>query len=331
MPMSDGYAQSERERIARVGGGCRLLVFGFWTGILPELSRLHFLTVAEALPPDSRYVLFVHQAVVSAEMRALLQARGIEIVEFDLVRLLIELRAGALVRQTLFSRYWPLVHDLGRRRRYARLLSWCGYRRGVPRFTAKANLLLGGPPASGQILANYARVAISTIVPQHTLYTDVDIAFPRALDWVFRYGSFVYRWDRERYANNALISSRADSPVKHGALLELLVQAGAGRSWILYSERNCRKAGLEILPCDRLDPLWSEAKLHGRNFDRFFVRTDTSHEELAALKDRFDAIHWHNRWQETPERGSPCDLWLSEVEGATPARSRQPVPLCGRP
>lgn len=36
---------------------------------------------------------------------------------------------------------------------------------------------------------------------------------------------------------------------------------------------------------------------------------------FAFLKDRFDAIHWHNKWNTIPETGSPYDLWLRELSG----------------
>src|SRR6185295_13342871 len=214
-------APTERDRLARAGAGCRLLVFGFWTGALPEISRLHFITAAKALPPESRYVLFTHEAAISESMRMLLERYGIEIIEFDLMQLLKELGAGALIRETPFSALWPLAHRLAARPHFTRLFSWCGHRRSR-RFTARANFLLGGPPIGGVILSNYARAAISTIVPEHTLYCDIDFAFPRSLDWIFPHGSFVYRWQRFAYANSALMSAAADSPIKRGALMERL-------------------------------------------------------------------------------------------------------------
>ncbi len=314
MLAANRLALTEHDRLARAGAGCRLLVFGFWTGALPEISRLHFITVAKALPPESRYVLFTDQAAISVEMAALLDSNGIEVIEFDLIRLLKELGAGELVRRTPLSFLWPVVDRLARGRRFRWLFSWCGHRRGRA-FTPRANFLLGGPPMTGVILSNYARAAISTIVPEHTLYCDIDVAFPRSLDWIFRHGSFVYRWQRFAYANSALMSATADLPIKRGALMERLVQEGAGRSWILVDERNCAACGLDILPCDRLDPRWSPHGPYGPDYGDFFKCSPSSAAELAFLKEHYDAIHWHNKWQETPDPGSPYALWLSELVG----------------
>ena len=315
-------AHTEHDRLARAGAGCRLLVFGFWTGALPKVSRLHFITVADALPPESRYVLFTDQASISGEMEALLDSRGIEVIEFDLMSLLKELGAGSLVRRTPLSPLWPLVQRLARRPDYRRFLSWCGHRRERA-FTPRANLLLGGPPVSGVVLSNYARAAISTVVPQHTLYCDIDFAFPRSLDWIFRHRSFVYRWEQRGYANSALMSVTADSPIKSGALMDRLVREGAGRSWILVDDRNCTDCGLDVLPCDRLDPLWSPHGPHGPAYDGFFERSQDAAAELAFLKQHYDAIHWHNKWKETPEPGSPYALWLNELEGGNGAAARR--------
>ena len=309
------HAHSERDRLARLGEGCRLLVFGFWTGELPTLARLHFLTIARALPPESRYVLLTYKATISDEMRALLAASGIAIVPFDLPLLMTEVGAAKLLRTTPLSRFWGTAQRIAARPAFARLLAWCGHvhRHG---FTPRANFLLGGPPATAVVLSNYVRVAISGIVPIHTLYCDLDFAFPRSLDWIFQHRSFAYRWAQRPHANNALISARPDSPIKRGALLDVLLDEGAGRSWILLSEPNCRTCGLEILPCDRLDPLWSKTGPRGPYHRGFFRDGDNAASDLAFLKERFDAIHWHNRWQATPDPGSPYRLWLNELERA---------------
>jgi hypothetical protein len=252
-----GSAHSERDRLAALGAGCDLLVFGFWTGPLPELARLHFLTIARALPPRSRYVLFTYEATISEPMRALLEVNNISVVRFDLPRLMKEVGAAKLLRRTPLSFCWPAVTRIAKRPGFARYMRWSGRRHKIHGFTPRANFLLGGPPTKPVIIANYARVIISTIVPEHTLYCDVDFAFTRPLDWIFQHQSFVYRWERKRYANNALISAVPGSPVKQGALLRRLLKTGSGRSWILFSDRNCERCGLEIISCDRLDPLWS--------------------------------------------------------------------------
>jgi hypothetical protein len=84
---------------------------------------------------------------------------------------------------------------------------------------------------------------------------------------------------------------------------------------VLFTETNCRACGLDILPCDRLDPRWSPIGPNGPQYAAFFERDETSAADLAFLKDRFDAIHWHNKWNTIPETGSPYDLWLRELSG----------------
>jgi hypothetical protein len=300
---SRGIMSPERDRIARLGSGQRLLVFGFWRGQLPEVARLHFLTVAKALPPQSRYIVFTFEAVVPPAMQDLLNACGIETFPFDLPRLMAETGTAHLLRRTPFSGCWATLGRLSKRPFYRGLLARCGYVLDG-RFFPRANWLLGGPPTNGVILSNYARVIIGSIVPEHTLYTDIDFAFPRPLDWVFRHESFVYRWERKSYANSALISVTDDSPIKRGALIDLLNREGAGRAPILFSQRNCDAVGLEVLPCDRLDPQWSKIGPNGPGYRRFFNGGDSAEQDLAFLREHFDGIHWHNKWKEVPEAGS---------------------------
>lgn len=316
-------AGPERDRIAQAGSGQRLLVFGFWRGQLPELARLHFMSVAAALPSDSRYVLFTCDAIVPPPMQALLDSCGIEVVGFDLLRLMRELGVGRLVRRTPLSGRWGLVERLGRRSHaWARRLRWFGHDHSHW-FTPRANLLLGGPPITSVILSNYARALISTIIPGHTLYTDIDVAFTRQLDWVFQQRSFVYRWGSLPFANGALISAHAESPIKRGALVEVLLREGTGRNWIMLSEPNCAACGLDILPCKRFDPRWSPGGQIGSNYSGFLSRTEASAAELAFLRDRFDTVHWHNKWNMAPEPGSPYDLWRRELEQTMLARPAQ--------
>jgi len=305
---------TERDRISRTGSGCRLLIFGFWTRKWSDIARLHFLTVAKARPAGSRYVLFTYKAIIPRRARDFLESCGIEVVPFDLMRLMRETGAGIMTRRTPLTRCWGLVQWLARRPRIAPSLSRFGYGQGRA-FAPRANFLFGGPPARPAQLSDYARLVISSIVPEHTLYVDLDFAFPRPLDWIFEHRSFVYRWERHRFANNALMSVTADSPIKRGLLIDFLVRFGTVRHRVLFADAVCDACGLEVLSCDRLDPLWSEIGPHGPRYRGFFNRSESSAEELAFLRHHFDAIHWHNKWGHTPDPGSPYDLWLRELSG----------------
>jgi hypothetical protein len=173
------------------------------------------------------------------------------------------------------------------------------------------NRLLGAPPLNGVLISNYVRVLVSSLVAGPTLYTDIDFAFSRPLDWVFEKRSFVYRWEHHRFGNAALLFATRDSPIKNGHLLRLVERLGSGRSFIVFSDENCRALGIDILPCDRLDPLWS---MRGSFvLSDFFVAGARSPHLMARFREEFDAVHWHNQWKVQPERGSPYDLWMREV------------------
>jgi hypothetical protein len=202
---------SESSRIAKLASGHRLLAFSYWTGELPEISRLHFLTVAKALPPESQYILFVEKASLLSSMFGLLGCR-VYLMTIDLPQLIQENGLGNLLRRTVFTPQWPWVRRVLKDRARLTKLFRLGHYHPTMHFTPRYNLLLGGPPATGVRLSNYVRVLISSLMPTHTLYMDIDFALPRSLDWIYRHGSFVYDWERRGFANSALMSVREDSP-----------------------------------------------------------------------------------------------------------------------
>ncbi|MEZ5832653.1 MAG: hypothetical protein R3D05_15880 [Dongiaceae bacterium] len=312
------------DRIVQLSAGVRLLVFGFWTGALPEVSRLHFRSVARALPADSRYILFTSNTVIPQSMQAVLDADRIEVVPIDFRRLMRAVGAAPLIRWTPLSPCWPLAVWFARRPGWSARLSWFCHHR-TRRTTPRANVLLGGPPLHETLMSDYMRVVISSIVPGHTLYTDIDVAFPRSLDWIFQFGSFAYRWERFPYANNALMSVTEGCGIKNGKLLALMKREGTAKPWILLDDENCRNCGLDILSCDWIDPLWSRARLDGIKFSDFFTCTVRSSAELRYFKRQFNAVHWHNKWDKVPEPGSAYDLMLRELESdaAVPALPRE--------
>ena len=101
-------------RIASVACGYRLLVFGFWTGELPEVSQLHFLTIAQTLPSRVGYVLFTYKALISGKMLTLLSRCGVEVVTLDLPQLMQEQGLKKLLRKTPLSSGWGLVRRIAK-------------------------------------------------------------------------------------------------------------------------------------------------------------------------------------------------------------------------
>jgi hypothetical protein len=303
---------SERDRIAQLAAGQRLLAFGFWTGELPEVARLHFLSVARAMPANSRYALFTVDASMTPAMSDLLGACGIAVVKLDFPGLMAEAGLAGLLRRTMLSRSWPVLERLAKQCGCAARFPWL-FHTVSKRVTPRANLLMGGPLLSGVLMSDYVRVLVSSIVPGHAFYTDIDVAFPRPLDWIFAHRSFVYRGETFSYANSAMMSVTPESEIKNGVLLRLLAREGSVRPWVLFTDANCRACGLDVLPCDRLDPRWSPIGPNGPHYAAFLRRSATSAADLVFLKDKFDAIHWHNQWDKVPEAGSPYDLWMREL------------------
>ena len=291
----------------QLGAGNRAVMFSFWTGALPESARLHFLTATKYLPHWSRYVLFTYNAAITRSAADEMKKLGIILHEIDFPQLL---------KQAGLSGRW-LRRDLQRIiHKFPKLLRpQLGHDHPVMGFSPRFNLLFGWPMYDAAMVSNYARVILSSILPLQTIYTDIDFAFTRALEWAFTKGSFVYRWEQYAFANSALLAVEDSCSIKRGRLLETLRKEGTPSPWILFSEKNCRECGLEILPCDRLDPMWSVTNPSSRNFREFIECHDNSRETLVDLQRNFDAIHWHGKrkWAASPQRGSPYDLWITEL------------------
>src|ERR1044071_4856400 len=154
VPKGSGIMASHRDRIAQLGAGKRLLVFGFWTGELPEVARLHFLSVARSMPPDSCYVLFTVDAGITPAMADLLDACRITVVELDFPQLMAECGVAGLLRKTMLSRHWPLLERLATRYGLAARLPWL-FHTMPKRVTPRANFLMGGPPLFKILMSDY--------------------------------------------------------------------------------------------------------------------------------------------------------------------------------
>jgi hypothetical protein len=128
------------------------------------------------------------------------------------------------------------------------------------------------------------------------LYADLDVCFLKDFTPLFESGDFLYRWERQPYANNAILYSAAGGVLAR-VIKDLVRQHATVAPWYLFLLDEPRLAGARILPCEWFDPLWATDT--GLTFDDFFNGTD-----LGQALDNAYCHHWHNHWHIVPQEHS---------------------------
>ena len=140
--------------------------------------------------------------------------------------------------------------------------------------------------------------------PGDVLYADLDVCFLKDFAPLFDSGDFVYRWERQPYANSAILYSAAGGVLKH-AIKELVRQHDTVLPWYIFSLNEPLLADLRILPCEWFDPLWTNES--GLTFPDFFNGTDVA----SAIGDAY-CHHWHNHWKAVPHERSTYSSYLRD-------------------
>lgn len=135
------------------------------------------------------------------------------------------------------------------------------------------------------------------------LYFDLDIMFVKDLIPLLMRGEFVYAWENQPFANNALLYFRKESYLIN-IIAKEMIKHKSSQPWILFKYKNLKLASLIVYPCSMFDPLWVGYKpgMPINKFEDFFKPFDESFkkdENISSYKDFFKGIyayHWHNHW-----------------------------------
>jgi hypothetical protein len=128
------------------------------------------------------------------------------------------------------------------------------------------------------------------------LYADLDVCFLKDFGPLFEAGDFLYRWERQHYANSAILYS-ATGGVLARTIKDLVRHHDTVAPWYLFPLDEPRLERARILPFEWFDPLWENDA--GLTFDDFFNGCDVS----RALDGAY-CHHWHNRWHIVPHEDS---------------------------
>lgn len=297
------------------------VVVSYWSGILPEVSYLHFLSF-RVLNPNMKYVLYLEndhdlKGTIPPLLSSKLNLLNIDIEVVELSKLMDELGVPrfAVWRENFSFRTARRVA-----RRFAPILFALGVRKHLFFSHTMGFTLSHKFPFSGFITnlpyrADLFRSLIhSRYEEKNFLYVDLDICFIKSCDFKAAPLGAIAQWGTSDFGNSAYLMLPATARKAKRAILDNLLQGVSALPWVLYNQERVTDYGLTIIDCAYLDPAWSPRSVIYQDSSLFF--RDGKHVEgfLQEVRERCLGVHWHNQWSVRPDAGSPHSLLVSYFE-----------------
>ena len=153
-------------------------------------------------------------------------------------------------------------------------------------------------------------------------YFDLDVMFIRSMGDLFRGSEFIYSWERQRYANNALIFLR-----KGSYMSEYIVRKAARifstQPWNVFNYDDKGLKYMKLYECSLFDPLWDCAEgmyiLPPGDFAGFMKANPAVLKGAVRNAEEMFPYsychHWHNCWNDEIEPHSPFEFCEKEFDG----------------
>lgn len=142
--------------------------------------------------------------------------------------------------------------------------------------------------------ADIFRLLMCVLKKESFVYVDLDICFLKDFASLYEQGDFVYEWEYQKFANNAIIFSSENGILKKN-MTALIEKYDTVRPWFIFSKEEPLISKLRILPCELFDPVWKK----DISFDSFF-----EDDLVMDILNNSYAYHWHNHWNTKPKDGS---------------------------
>lgn len=295
------------------------VVVSYWSGELPEVTRLHFISFRR-LNPDVKYVLFLEndlgfEGSTPELMRLLLQELEIEVRHVAL--------SDLMVAQEIppFSKFKnSFSYFLGRK--FLRKLYPIIFRFRLCRNAIHYSELMGFTaghsfPLTGYVfdLAYRADLFRSLVHKLFTkddfLYTDLDVCFIKPISFECTSGGLCAQWGTADSGNSAYLLLPKCSSARE--LIARDLRSGmSALPWILYNSQQLAKFGISMLPIKVFDPAWDPSSVIAGRSDLFFRSGFHVETFLNEINHECICVHWHNQWKESPDSESPYDRLLRE-------------------
>ena len=293
-----------------------VIFFGYWSGVLPPVTELHFRSFIHH-HPESSYDLWLDDdahSSLSPEMNWLKDYPQINIRRFSLQALIDQYvhPKQSPTHQTKPWHEWLRQQHKRKIFRKINLQSWVHpaigvtYKHASPLFKGfEHNLAYRGDLARCLIPVEYYL--------QPSLYVDLDICFLSSLLDLCQGSGFAYRWEEFTFANSAVLytpnKNAAQAIVARGNVIETFIP------WHLFTDETCQELDIYIYPTNLFDPGWDKSSLLRNDVGLFFKNSPQSTaivEELFAKGYRVN--HWHNNWKTVPEDASPYQKLLQQFK-----------------
>ena len=152
-------------------------------------------------------------------------------------------------------------------------------------------------------------------------YFDLDVMFIRNMRNLFTGDEFVYSWEKQLYANSAIIFLRKGSCLSEYIVRKVTAQLSA-KPWVIFSYDDKNLKYLRLYECSLFDPIWDDAResyiFH--EFKGFFrANPAITNSVIKSPADMFPysyCYHWHNHWNDAIEPDSPFEFCEKEFDAA---------------
>ena len=307
-----------------------LIVTSYWSGNLPEITKLHFASFRK-LNPYTEYVLYLDsernfEGIISEEMRTFLASLNISVKHISLNDLMhsqkipgfskwkdnFQYRFFRRAITTLSSHMFLTLNKITNRTEL-RLIK--GFYSTLMGYSPSHSRPFSGSKMNLAERSDIFRSCIFSCYPDRDfLYVDLDICFIKPLQLEGLNNGAISQWGTADFGNSAFLFLPKSSHKARTAILQELQTGTSALPWILYNQRRCRNYDFTILPNSLTDPAWTPgSSIHGES-DKFFKNGPHVQAFLLELELNNLFVHWHNQWRTSPEKGSPYELLLSSFK-----------------
>lgn len=307
-----------------------LIVTSYWSGVLPDITRLHFESFRN-LNPQTQYVLYLDsdigfEGVIPEGMTDLLDRLSISVRYISLSNQMYasNLPSFSKWKNSFFYRlsrrvvtfcHSYLLLILIKVLRKTELNFARGFHSPVMGYSPGHARAFSGSQLNLAERSDLFRSCIFSNWPDHDfLYVDLDICFlkPLVLNG-YEFGA-ISQWGTADFGNSAFLFLPKSALKARSEILRELQNGTSALPWVLYNRRRCINYGLAILPNSLTDPAWTPGShIHGES-EKFFKSGPHVADFLLELQQNNLFVHWHNQWRSTPEKDSPYEILLSSFQ-----------------
>ena len=297
------------------------VVVSYWSGVLPSVTYLHFLSF-RVLNPNMKYVLYLEsdfelEGTIPPLLGAKLNSLNIQIEKIKLSKLMDELGVPEFaawkenfcfrMARKVTRRLTPILYALGVRKHF--------YFSSTMGFTLSHKFPFSGYVTDLPYRADLFRSLIhSKHADKNFLYVDLDICFIRSCDFKAAPMGSIAQWGTSDFGNSAYLMLPTTAKKAKQTILESLSKGVSALPWVLYNKERIEDYGLSIIDCAYLDPAWSPRSVIYQDSSLFFREGVHVESFLKEVRERCLGVHWHNQWNVRPDTCSPYSLLVNHFE-----------------